>query len=395
MKRLTPLFLLFFAPVFADHSQEMYSSSKENTHCTEQKCGATNALCPPPQTAAYNAPVLLGLDDSWDVSFNGSFVYYQAIEENLNYISSTTSTLNQLGSGETHESAFGDVDFDYKPGFTVGLAGTFGCDEWTVSLDYFRFHAQPSSNRFSQTVVANPDSDYQANLFWSATDDGHDADEFDTALDQGMHVTASSRWNLDIDMIDASLGRTFFVGQRLLFHPFVGLRGGWIDQKYDVNYVGENTTTSLLFTHASTNSTDSSAIGFRGGLDTTWNCCWGLFLFGDMHGSILYTRYKNIRSNQTMSETETGTGDLVRTDIYTSPSRSMNVLRPQADMSMGLGWADTLYDTVYLDLRASWDMQVFWEQNVFQKFYDNSQDPTAFKGNLYLQGLSVSAQLSF
>lgn len=395
MKTLSSLFLLCAAALVGAERDDMHQERNMPQSCTPKKCERYNSMCPAPEVGAYNAPVLLGLENAWDIAVNGSFVYLQAREDNLNFINSAASITNGLGSGETHTHKFGKVDFNYKPAFKVGLDADFGCDQWNVAVDYFRYHATPGSGRFSETRLPDPASDYQANLYWAATGDGYDADEFDTSANEGIIVSASSKWKLEMDLLDLGLGRNYYVGQMLTFKPHMGLRGGWIDQSYNVNYVGDFTTTNLQTTTTSNNTTNSWAVGFRAGLDAQWDYMWGAFLFGKANGSILYTRYTKIKSAQTSTQVNSTTGALQFTNIYSMPSRGVGALRPQADLSMGLGWADTLYGKVYLDLRVSYDMQVFWNQNMFQNFYDNSQDPTAISGNLYLQGLVVSAALSF
>ena len=143
MKKIIPLFILLLSSVFP--AQRGNTPPKDK----DIDCKTYNSACYTPQTGAYNAPMELGLGKPWNISVYGSFLYLQAMEDNLNYISSTSSTENGLGSGETHTRQFGELSFDYKPAFKVGVGGNFGYDQWSISADYFRFHASPSTNNFS------------------------------------------------------------------------------------------------------------------------------------------------------------------------------------------------------------------------------------------------------
>ena len=99
-----------------------------------------------------------------------------------------------------------------------------------------------------------------------------------------------SAWTLHMDFADLDLGRWYYVGTKLTFRPFIGLRGAWIDQSQNTNYQNPGASTTLSASNYA--KTDSWAVGSRGGFNTNWDLNYGLRFIGNGSADILYTRYK-------------------------------------------------------------------------------------------------------
>jgi hypothetical protein len=123
---------------------------------------------------------------------------------------------------------------------------------------------------------------------------------------ESMHGT----WSLLLNMFDWELGRHFPISKNLSIRPFLGLKGGWIDQSIHIKYsnliIDNITTTQFGNEHLKNNFW---GIGPIGGLNTTWKVYNGnphsLDLFGDfsmatMWGTWLCSDvYKNTLSKTT------------------------------------------------------------------------------------------------
>lgn len=340
-------------------------------------------FCPPavPDTPAYNAPMFYDIKCTWDMFASVSFVYAQAKEENLHYMETTKYVTT--GSNEVYTGSFSTLSFDYEPAFKVGLGFTMGCDNWDFYTEYFRYHADVGSGSFSDTV---PDSGFLYTCCYLSP--------FTEDVDNKFtSVSGSTKWRLEMDMIDFNLRRRYYVGKCLLFQTAVGIRAGWIDQKQTTNYYFEDVITPTVVNTNVTNSYDSWAVGAKAAVDTEWLFCGAFRFFGNAGVAILYTDYNSIKSSADSSSTNNGGTPTTKT--YSS-SRSLCYLRPDASIALGLGWGDYwCCNDWYFDLSAAYEFHTYWNQNVLPQLKVCSQDPSAFNGDLYLHGLVITARLDF
>jgi hypothetical protein len=115
-------------------------------------------------------------------------------------------------------TAVGTLSYDYEPAFRVGLGFNIGCDDWMFNFEYTRYHADVASGSFSKENSAGflP---YLGTL-----------DIWFLAKDEVINYTASSKWRLEMDLIDFNLSRKYYVGHCLTFNSHFGIRAGWIEQ---------------------------------------------------------------------------------------------------------------------------------------------------------------------
>lgn len=116
---------------------------------------------------------------------------------------------------------------------------------------------------------------------------------------------------------------------------------------------------------------------------------WGFRVEGDMAGSILFTRYTDVASSADPILNGSRPFSVSYTDY--------NTIRFNNDMSVGLGWG-SYFDcrNYHFDLLATYDFQIFWNQNMMRQLVDEFQGTTSASAhNLYLQGLTVKAEFDF
>lgn len=347
--------------------------------CPEPKpCCPT--VCPIQLIPAYNHPARIDVRCPWDVDVFASFIYWQAIEENLELgIVNTTPLASFFAGAAGLQGSVVEMDFKYKPGFKVGAGFGFDYDDWDVQAQYtwFRSHTHTST----EATVGG------ANILemW-----GHPVE----VLGNGYNF-ASGHWKLRMDLVDLNLGRWYYVGKMLTFRPYFGGRAAWIRQSYAANFVNEGLGGVGGFTtNQSINQKSTSwAVGTEAGLDTNWIMGQGFRLYGNGMMDILFTRY----NKASFAEAISGVGFAVGYSDNIS-ERKVNTLRTHLDLELGLGWGTYIdCNNWYLDFSAGYGFQVFFDQNMFRHFEDDfsfgaSRNPN---GNLYIHGLTATVRLDF
>ena len=325
----------------------------------------------------YNHPARIDVKGSWDFYISGSYIYWQPRQDGLEFAREV------VRSGEGREGSltnytFVHMDFDYHSGFKVGLGGNFERDDWSLDFEYTRLYTTDHRSK----ILSDEPEDIALHFFfpfWS------------NFPDQAPTFYAKARWKLHFNILDGILGRSYYVGTKLTFKPYVGLRAGWVDQKYRADY------RHLVVAFYSNSKSDSWLLGPRIGLDTNWHFGEGCRLFGNTAASLFYQRFKtNI--------------ELVRLDLEEPILNFLRTMKekegyfnPNFEIALGLSWGSYFCDdSWHIDLSAAYEFHIFWDQNMMRKILDynnvsgigyNNSDPTP--GDLILHGLTVSLRLDF
>lgn len=330
----------------------------------------------PPKTCAFNAPAYVELKCPWDLFVTGSYLYWQAKE---NDIELGIFKENQSGTNpaESTTNSVIDMDFEYKSGFKIGLGKNFCRDDWDVYIEYLWFHHTPATAcKGAEGLTANGTNICPSFL-------NHNIISDFSSLEFPEIIESSSCWALDLDKVDLMLGRNYFVGKCLVFHPAFGLRWMSLDQKYEATY----STSSIRLD--SNNNTSSWGIGPFLNLNTSWNICYGFRIFADAQTSILFTDY-----DYNYKQTNTSLSTRIVTIEWAGSGNDICFLRPQLDLALGLGFGDYLNgNCFYFDLTLGYELHVLFDQNMFIE--DIITREKFREGNLYLHGLTVSARLDF
>lgn len=326
----------------------------QNKSCPAPVCCPAPKCCPAVEkiklTCAYNAPARIEVRGCWDLYASASFTYWQALQDNMEYaiVDGRTST--------AYNGTIQNLGFDFEPGFKVALGMNFDHDNWDTRVEYTWFRGRTSSSVSAEA----PES---ISSLWT----------------EGVEniVSASQSWKLHMDLLDWELGRGYYVGKKLTFRPFFALRGAWIRQNIDADYSVAELDHPLV---SLDKKSRSWAVGPRAGLYTDWLFCDGFRLFGNGAGDILFTRYTTLRDKGVSEDTST-----------TINQTNLNTVRTHLDLELGLGWG-TYFDcnNWHIDLSAGYNFQVFFNQNVFRQY-----EVLRTSGNLYLQGLTVTARFDF
>lgn len=340
-----------------------------------QVCPA-DPCCPawptPVLNAAYNYPARVQTRCPWDVFADATFVYWQAVQENMEL--GFSNTVAVASAADTTAASVINMDFDFKPGFKVGLGGNFDYDNWDMRLGYTWFHC---TNSQSSTAPAGG----HINTMWGSP----------SIRGTATYDSIGENWALRMDIADLDLGRWHYVGTKLVFHPTFGVRADWLRQNVKVTADRAAVSGGLgADTAVVTEKSRSWAIGPKVGLGTNWNIGAGFRFFGNGEADLLFTKYTRDSFKETHTIAPTETFHVKQNRIY--------AVRPHLDLELGFGWGTYLdCNNWYMDFALGYEFQVFFNQNMFRHFNDaqmiaNSNLPN---GDLFLQGLTASFKLDF
>lgn len=331
--------------------------------------------------AAYNAPARIDVRGAWDFYTTGSFTYWQPIQENMELAisNSIAKTTNGILNGNLV-----NMNFDYSPGFKVGMGMNFDHDNWDGYVEYTWFRGSQSRTETNGTYE----------LLWAAP-------IMQSGLGTGSNLydNIHGEWRLKMDLLDAELARSYYIGTRLSVRPVIGARAGWIRQRMQSENTNNNFSgaaghsTGTLGIDRITVKLQSWGVGPRTGMYTNWMLGQGFRLFGNGFADILYTRYTQNSHNETFTALSTGSISTFHADQPDYPS-----LRTHIDLELGFGWGSYFdNNNWHVDLVAGYAFQVFFDQNMMRHFDSGSARAvsTAPNGNLYMQGLNVSARFDF
>lgn len=314
--------------------------------------------------AAYNASSRIDVRGCWNLYATGKYLFWQPQEENLELgILNETNTYSLSIDGRVI-----DMHFLYKSGLQAGLGIYFDRDNWDT---YFEYTWLTGSHHCSATAPANG----RIIPFW-----GHPGNA------SGMISSAKGRWNLEINAIDGQLARSYYVGTKLTFRPFLALRALWLNQKYTAVYYQP-----LDLPYHVRNSSRSWGIGPEVGITSHWLLGWGVRVIGSAEADILFTRYN-------LHVTEEDSLDPSRDFVVDLHQRQLKYLRPHTCLDLGLGWGTYFNNHNYhFDMNATYGFQVFWSQNMFRNFVDDSAQGKSSlpNGDLYVQGLTGELRFDF
>lgn len=312
--------------------------------------------------SGYNQSAMYDVSGNWDWFLQGSFIYWHTSQEGMDLGVTRILPVGTPGRKVEYQ------DFKYKPGFKVALGFDTTFDDWVFFGEYTWLHhntRQTKSYSGATTLNTAPWTDPSSTT----------------------HMTrVASNWDFDLNIFDLALSRPFYQGTRLTVNPVFGLRAMWLDQSLTLHTTPTGSPDTVR--NKSRYTSNSWALGPRGGILTNWHLGSGFRIIGNAYAGILYTRYTSVKDKQTASATATG---------VSVSNGTRNWLRPQVEFDLGLGWGSYIYgDDYHIDFSATYDYLVFFNQNMMRWMSDRvGNTSSASPGSLYLQGLTLTGRFDF
>jgi len=309
-----------------------------------------------------------------DLNLSAAFLYWTARLDTLTY---AKTGFNDLATGgPSKKGEVQSVDWSWDPGFKVGLGWNFchGC--WDMALQYTWFYTNVGDSKRSQSLRPGFE------LFTSTFPD----------IDSPYFDKAHAHYDLHYQVGDLDLGRNYYVSKSLKLRPFVGIKGTWQKQDYNVFFDTPPVQVlfqQFLFNYSARFDHTLWGIGLRGGLNTSWQFSKVFSLYGNMSFSGMWLHYDIDRKDK---YTLTDTTLQIETDVTTvNMQDQLRIVKPVIELSIGLR-AETYYSCgrYHILLEAGWESQIWVNQTLFISLSDNYD-----RFDLTLQGLTAKVRFDF
>jgi hypothetical protein len=311
-----------------------------------------------------------------------TFLVWQAQEDGLEFAAKNTPTLPLSASIPTDISAsLSTVDFSWEPAFKFLLGYHFEDSGWDFNTRWTWYYSR-SSRSLSESLSASG-----AGLFplWIPPQ----------AAIAAFPVYSNAKGTLLLQMnnIDIELAYSGGVSRAFFLRLHGGLKAISINQQFRAHYSGGffDGTDQMLESKALAKS-KGTGLGPRFGFGSKWILPGGWSLIAEAAGAFALDDMRTKRQDQSV-----GTISGARQEIAIRFKESFWVWRPLVEGKAGVQWEHLFgcKKNRILDLEFAYEIQEFWEQNVFTRYADSAifYAPFNNRGNLTLQGFSFTLAL--
>lgn len=262
------------------------------------------------------------------------------------------------------QSTYKTISFNWGPGFRVGLGYNMHHDNWDTQLTYTRF----------QRNAKDHGSGLITSAFLAAR----------LSLLEPFH-TGKVSFNVHYNMFDWDLGRSFLVSESLSFRPYLGAKGGWINQTAHLTWTTPNfANLNFLYSASENVKNNFRGGGPKGGVNGKWILgnvnCHEFSLIGNFAGAFMWGHWTLRDEFIDVFFTKTA---------IKMKDRNFGAFMFQA--LMGLGW-DFNFDKnrSHFALKLGYEIEDWLSQ--FQVFTNTSGTQNS---DLILQGLTVDLRFDF
>lgn len=253
----------------------------------------------------------------------------------------------------------------FKPGFKVGFGLDLDFDGWDTYLGYTWF-----SNPWSSSSHESKDELSYSSFVHTNTSSG--------ILSSMILADVKSSRKEQFNILDAELGRNFFISKRLTLRPHFGMKAARMLEKTKLL---ENQEGGHGFVKAFLSQT-LSGLGARAGVNTVWHLSRTFGFYGDLAITALWSSLHNHCDSYFYD-------DGIQTDRH-SKLKSQTIL-PVIELGLGLTYMTWFYNETYqLYAKAGWEEQIWLNYN-----YNMPNDTVNNTGNLTLQGLTAKIGFAF
>ncbi|NGX62832.1 MAG: hypothetical protein KR126chlam6_00234 [Candidatus Anoxychlamydiales bacterium] len=327
---------------------------------------------------AYNfLPKMLN-NRSYNFYAFGEFLYMQASQDGLEYALLNSSldpgVINPIFPIIPGKRIGFDDDWSYEPGVKIGL-GYIDKDLWNANLYYTYVDIDSSSSiNFTNFGILYP--------IWFPPSDAN-------SLRSSKDMKA--KWSGSVNSLDFKIGKKIYLSKKVLFEPNIGIKVARIKQLYQFSMFAK-WSIALPFREAKFDGNITfKGAGIRAGIDSEYHFLKHLYLFGNLTGSILHSKFNLFQKyNGFLTNTQTP-HTVEQTDkIFT------NI--PCVEVLAGIAGNYSYKESFQVELKIGYEMQTWFRQNQFVRYF-NGEIPTGTSDilgdDLTINGLSIRLGTQF
>ena len=318
------------------------------------------------------------------------FTYWTAEEDNLEFAMTSGTALSFDGTVSPKGKIY-QLNSQWKPGFKVGVGHDLCFDGWDVYAEYTWFNSttkRTTSNALSDQLQLN-DSYWLINNPQLEINNAL-GDDFSSPLTAFNlpDAFATAKWHLAFNVVDLAFGRNFYISRRVMFRPYMGLKGTWQTQKLNVLFQGVTPDIQpILSIFSMSNRMSNWGIGILTGISGAWHITRNFSVIGNLALSALWEQFKLRRVDTQIFDPETPP------DSALNVSNKFHRIRPVIEWMLGLRYEDWFScDTYHYAIDAGWEIQNWFAQN---QFIRTPGSAASTNGDLMLQGLTIRARIDF
>lgn len=327
-----------------------------------------------------------------DFFISADFIYwYSSVGNESNAVRIQDATAVQT-TGLTTSSGNSKGISSMDPGFKVAIGLDLKNDGWDTSFEYTWL--RPKESYQNGNATTNADLFNIGNALVSGLNGFY--------TDATTCTNFNRDWNLNFNVIDWEMGRSYFISPKLILRPHIGLKGAWQTQRfryYFNNLVATDTSSGSVDMTGSYKMSQKQSywgVGFRGGLDTSWQFDKSWSLFGNVNLSPLYGRFKTTRTDTALT---TGTpidfgqtvDGVLQPVVVASVRDSVHMVNMVFETEIGFR-----YDYYWDNNDYRFRLEAAWEEQYWMDFYHlvNFNGVTSYKPNIF-QGLTFKVRFDF
>lgn len=310
----------------------------------------------------YNAPARSEVIEGYNLFFTGDLLYWRAEENGLTYAFKVKDPAEVPVNVHLHLK---DPHSRWEPGYRVGFGVNIPHDHWDLYFVWTHLNSRAHGHTRAK-------SDEGIFPVWAIPFG---------PLGISYVKAARAHWKLYLNVVDAELGKEYYVGSKLSLRPHLDLRTVFIDQHYDISYfkgpLDDHIEMKLNYW----------GIGPRVGLDMQWWLVCGFSLMGNADISLVYGN-DSLHQKEKLKDMP---GPIVLRD-------HLHITRAITDLGIYLGWDQMLdHDKYHIGFKAGWEQHIFFEQNQFIRFLDPVFEGSLVsnQGDLCMQGWTISGRVDF
>lgn len=273
-------------------------------------------------------------------------------------------------------------EYDWSSGVRIGIGRYLpNHDGWDTSLTATYFY----SNLDDKTKVnPNHQEGFNSSYIFNNSD---------------ISQSGAFGWRLNYWTVDFAIGRLFQMSSRIVFHPYLGLRGSWQYQhastKAVQNLAPSQSETVHKVLKASIDN-DFWGVGPRFGTHFIYYFENRFSFLANLSASLLVGGQK-LKNNQGVNSLSSLTGPATRN---THSHDNLNVIRTNLEGMVGLGWEKWMRNrTVRIAPSVCLEGSLWFAMNQLYNIYPTASQfdnvESRRQGNLGLMGVSFNLQVDF